>query len=233
MDRTTPGKVLGEDGDSPPEPVRKTESKDEVTLPTTDVTTPPKSSSPKRARCISHFRPGQGFSPIQAMLDPGSPANWVSRHLVQEFPRDRFKSTPAGSRNLRYRYAEGCHLQGEGSITITWRCSSGKTFESEFLIFHMRGGAVVPNFIFGHKTLGEYEDELRFCTSDSSFSAAGGRARAWSRIGNPVGEIGSRSVVPRSSTPVQIPRHHRVSKSGPSQRREMEVRPRRLASWSR
>lgn len=261
MRKTTPGRVLGEADEedtlfsSPPdeeEPAatrRKIQckkedqdKKEEAAVGLKDVT-----ASRTRARplpqiwtlAMSYLRPGQGFSPSQATLDPATSVNWVSGDLVRDFfPAGQF--TRIGSREYYESPGEiggegRCRFESDESIVITWRCASGKTFFSEFRVLRCRNSSSIGRrqrarasplgFVFGRAAMKKHRGEFDLGMEEA-------KRRLMGRHVENTNEKPSTTRTFAASASV-----HRVSKSGTQgrQQRRQEgvgVHPGRLASWS-
>lgn len=219
--KLTPGKVLGESEPSS-EPKRKAKPKDEATP---DGATVPKPQSRRRLLEISYLRPRQDFCNGQAILDPATPINWVSQDLVQGFPSDQF--TPA--RSVEHTFSDDCVLQSDESITITWRCSSGKTYDSGFRVFRVLNRRA-PDLIIGRKTLEEHTVEFNG-SSNRGVRGARTRIEAQTLVEEQSRFLGRRTPSAAVSASASTRRHlDRVSKPGQGQRQQMGVSTGRLPS---
>lgn len=233
-EKITPGRVLGEDESSPDEPAHKAEIKDEDEVEARlDKATALKTTSSRRTLKMSYFRPRQGFFASQAILDPATSVNWVSKDVVQGFPTHQFIL----GRRMEYESSDRCRFESDKSIIITWRCSSGKTFDSDFRVLHMRGGSSIsraPDFVFGRTTLEEHEVEIGYCPLVGSGKEVIQRPRQYkppTLAGGNLG-FGARKTRTAFAASVSVDAgRHRVSKPRQGQRRDEVVHPGRLASW--
>lgn len=149
----------------------------------------------RRTLAIKYLRHEQGFFLSQATLDPDTPVNWVSGDLVRGFfPAGQFKRRRSGGREYyespgedddgRYRF------ESDESIVITWRCVSGKLFDSEFRVLRGHGGSSIrprrappPGFIFGQAAMEEHRGEFGLGDCHPLFGDGGGgreEAKRWS-----------------------------------------------------
>lgn len=205
--KLAPGKVLGET-ESSHEPARKEESQTASTPARATATKPP---NRRRTLDISYLRPRQDFCGIQATLDPDTPVNWVSRKVVQRFPSDHFTAV----RRVAHTFSDGRILESDESIVITWRCSSGKAFDSDFRVFRTFGRRP-PDLIIGRETLEEHAMEFE---GSSDRGVRGARARR------------STNRAPAIATSATAgTRHDRKPKPGQDQRRQTEAKDGRLLS---
>lgn len=237
-DKITTGRVLGED-ESLDESAHKSEIKDEDEDEDKDKArlgraSALKATTSRRTLQMSYVRPRQGFVASQAILDPTTSVNWVSRDVVQRFPADQFVL----GRKMEYESSEGRRFESEKSIIITWRCSGGKAFDSDFRVLDMRGGPLIPRapaFVFGRTTLEEHEVEFEYCSLVGDGKEAMQRSRQY-RTPTPAGGslgFGARKMRTNLAASASVDAgRHRVSKSRQGQRRDEVVHPGRLASWS-
>lgn len=158
IDKIIPGKVIEEE-ESSPEPPHRVECQvgakgNGKAKERPAAEQPMKLPARGKALDFRYRRVDCDFFFVPATVDPASPANWVSEELVLNFPGNHFGRAV----RTQYNCPEGHCLAAETYVRISWRCRSGKTIESDFLVF--RSNSDAPKVVIGNRTLKDNQDEF-------------------------------------------------------------------------